>query len=256
MRYLAALFLSLLLLWWPSMASATRDLASGNYMDGGTAANTAGAASMAVGGCVKLDGLGAMQVPLFRGVTALNNGYDLRVLATSGNLSWFNYENDSADGTATTAITSGSWWCIGMIQSGSGGSGSIKFVRFQPSTGTLATEDVGMFVGPSPSGTHKLLLGGRWNGALANEANGDYARFFVASGVSVTAADMQTYFCGGAAPTGSDGVWELAGSASPEPDTSGNGYDLTLSGTSAGSALDACPSASTPRHLMLLGVGQ
>ena len=49
------------------------------------------------------------------------------------------------------------------------------------------------------------------------------------------------------------GAYVLNGTASPEPDTSGNGYDATLTGTGEGSAPDACPNL---RGLMLLGVGR
>lgn len=235
-------------------AWASRDVAATNYMDGGTAANTAMSAPFTVATCFKPDAIGTMQAMMFRGVTALNNGWDFRIEAT-GNLSLFNYESDSATGTATTAASASTWLCYAAVMTGSGAGGSVKFVRYTPSTDTTASEDVGMFVGPSPTGTHKLLIGGRWNGALANPATGDYARTGVWSGVALTTDQLKTWFCTGVAASGGDGLWELAGTASPEPDSSGNGYDLTLSGTSAGSALTACPVAGGS-NLMLMGVGR
>lgn len=237
-----------------SPAWASRDVASTNYMDGGTAANTEMSAPFTVAIMFKPDAIGTMQVMISRAVSALNNGWDFRIDA-SGALSLFNYETDSATGTSTTAPSAGTWYGLAAIMTGSAGSGTVKFVRFTPGTDTLATEDIGMFVGPSPTGTHKLLIGGRWNGALANPATGDYARAGVWSGVALTTAELRTWFCSGSAASGSDGLWALAGSASPEPDTSGNGYDLTLSGTSAGSTVTACPVVGGS-GLMLMGVGQ
>lgn len=243
----------LILLLFATPAWASRDVATTNYMDGGVAANTAMTVPFTVAVMFKADAIGTMQAMMFRGVTALNNGWDFRIEA-SGALSFFNYETDSATGTSTTTPVAGTWYGLAAIVTGSGAGGSVKFVRFTPGTNTMASEDVGMFVGPSPTGTHKLLIGGRWNGALANPATGDYARAGVWSGVGLTTDQLRTWFCDGSAATGGDGLWQLAGSASPEPDTSGNAYDLTLSGTSAGSTVTACPAGSG--SLMLLGVGR
>lgn len=250
MRFIKTLLVLLLL--WPSSAMASRDLSSTNYMDGGTAANTSFSSSpFTVAGMVKLDSItGSFQTLIFRGVTALNNGWDLRVSATTGALCFFNYETDSACGTATTAPAAGTWYLVGAIVTGTNGSGTVKFVRYTPSTGTLATEDIGMFVAPSPAGTFKLLIGGRWNGALVNLSTGDFARFGVWAGDALTTTQLITWACTGVAAAGGDGLWELAGSASPETDSSGNSYSLTLSGTAAGSALDTCPIAGVRGPLL------
>lgn len=116
---------------------ASRDVASTDYMDGGTAANTAMSAPFTVAIMFKPDAIGTMQVMISRAVSALNNGWDFRIEA-SGALSLFNYETDSATGTSTTAPSAGTWYGLAAIMTGSAGSGTVKFVRFTPGTDTLA----------------------------------------------------------------------------------------------------------------------
>ena len=74
-----------------------------------------------------------------------------------------------------------------------------------------------------------------------------------AAGTATTDAALIAWACNGTVPTGADAVYVLNGTASPEPDTSGNAYDAALTGTGEGSAPDACPNL---RGLMLMGVGR
>src|SRR5574340_227292 len=103
----------LMLLALISPAHASRSLnGTTDYMDGGTATLTAQASPMAVGGCVNLTAItGSDQVLASRIVAAGNNGWEFRVKATTGVLTFSNPENQSVDGTATTAVTAGSWQC-------------------------------------------------------------------------------------------------------------------------------------------------
>ncbi|MBF0260281.1 MAG: hypothetical protein HQL97_00415 [Magnetococcales bacterium] len=196
---------------------------------------------------------GALQVPLSRITSAGSNGAELRIVNTSGNLQVESNGSDTFTGSSTTAIAAGTWYLIAFRANGTDCSAAIHLLRYTMSTGATATEDGTFCWNETPSGTHDLVIGGRQAGFLQYPFGGSLAKALIVAGTATTDADLIAWACNGTIPTGTDAAYVLNGTASPEPDTSGNGYDATLTGTGEGSAPDACPNL---RGLMLMGVGR
>jgi hypothetical protein len=212
----------------------SRDLASGDYMDGGTTANLAQTNAMTIAVMVNLDAVGSQQSLIARIIDTATNGWRIDVMA-DGTMLYKLEESDNAAGTATTAVSASTWYGLAVVTSGVDGAGSARFIRYTAATGATATENIGFFNAPSPAGTFKFTIGGRWQGgAITGSAPGLYARCGVWSGVSLSDADVVSWFRYQSTPAGGDGLWTLAGTASPEPDASANAYNLTLSGTAQG----------------------
>lgn len=213
----------------------SRDLASGDYLDAGTAANLAQTHAMTIAALVNADAITAANQGLVSRYATLSNGWELLIQATTGNLYYRLAESDDAVATATTALTAGTWYGVAAVVSGVDGAGNVHFMRYTAATGATVTEEKSFFNAPSATGTFKAVIGGAWDGsALQRPYAGLIARVGVWAGVSLSDADLLNWFRYLSAPTGGDGLWTLAGTASPEPDASGNGYDLTLSGTTQG----------------------
>ncbi len=250
-RYLLILLISLCSTS-PAWAVGSVDLDSGEYLDAGVAANTAHGSQLSLAIMVNLDSCtpGATQALMARLVSDASSGYEFDVNDTTCTLSIWSEANDLINGTATTALTAGSWYGVGVTVNGSGGGAAVHFVRYNPSTGALATEDTSIFWAATPSGVQKLTFGGKWLGALNFPTAGLLAKALITNRATVlTDAEMINWFCNSAAPAGTDGAWLLNESATPSLDTSGNSYSATWTGTvTAGSAPTACPSVSAKRR--------
>lgn len=191
---------------------------------------------------------GSLQVPLSRITSAESNGAELRIVNTSGNLQVESNGSDTFSGSATTAVTAGTWYGIAFRVNGTDCSAAIHLLRYTMATGASATEDGTFCWNETPSGTHDLVIGGRNAGFLQYPFGGSIAKALIVAGTAVTDDALRAWFCNGTVPTGADAVYVLNGTASPEPDTSGNAYDAALTGTGTGDAPDACPGGMLRRR--------
>lgn len=248
----------LCLLVTPSWGAGSRDFnGTTDFADAGAAANAAQASLFTVAIMAKLDTLstGGWQSLISHITSTVGNGWELQILDTSGFIRATSSGSDSFSGTSTTAASTGAWFGFAARMNGTDCSATVHLLRYTPSTGVSATEDGTFCWNPTPSGTHALYIGGRKEATFQRPTNGMLAKALVVAGTATTDADIIAWFCNGTIPTGTDAAYVLNGTASPEPDTSGNGYNATLTGTAAGTTPDACPVASSG-GMLLRGVGR
>lgn len=99
--------------------------------------------------------------------------------------------------------------------------------------------------------TSRTLVVGN-NGAFNSAVDGDLA-WVAMYPIALSGAQIVEVMEQGSI-TGADGAWEINGS-SPEPDSSGNGRNLTVTGTTVTDGPAGVPPTGRPSRLLLLGIG-
>lgn len=151
-------------------------------------------------------------------------------LNSDGTLSFVTPGLDERIGTATTAVTTGTWWYVACAKSGS----QTRFVRVS-TLGVLAGENFA-FLDTAGNGT-AARIGCYNSGTDGDFFNGSIAQVGVWIPEQLSDADLLTmaFAClPSAITTADDGFWQLSPTSpgdSPEPDLSGNGYNGTVTGT-------------------------
>ena len=216
-----------------------------DYLDAGAAANCVQTTPLTLAAVIKLDSLagGVTQAVMCRYAQDTGYGWRFNILPTTGVWGFTEVGVDDGNGTSTTAISTGVWTGIGIVITGTGPGSTVHLVRHVLGTGVTTTEDTTMWFQHDPSSGTQHMTIGCWYTATPVQFpfGGSITRCAVWSGVALTDDELKAWFCNETVKSGADGVWVLHGSASPEPDSSGNGYDMTVTGATAGSDPDACP---------------
>lgn len=165
-------------------------------------------------------------------------------LGSGGQLKLVTPGLDERTGTATTQITTGTWWYVACAKSGS----QTRFVRIDTG-GTLAGENLA-FLDTAGNGT-AARIGCQNNGTSNTDFfNGSIAQVGVWIPEQLSDANLITLSQAclpSAIATADDGFWQLSPDSpgvSPEPDLSGNGYDGTVTGTTWATHPISCASGA------------
>jgi hypothetical protein len=152
---------------------------------------------------------------------------------SGANLNFAKLVSTDAAGTALTALVAGPWFAV-MVHTGTGLAATFR--RFNLSSEAMASEtvaDAGAITVPAtdPGRIGEWLAGGsRWNGRIAEVGLWNRGPFSEPEFLDWILKALDNRGTEGFT-TNLKGYWALEGTASPEPDSSGNGNDGTLVGT-------------------------
>jgi hypothetical protein len=223
-------------------------------LDMGDATNLNGAFPMTVGAWVNLDAL-ALAPFISRGSTASNGaGWYFGCGDASGNVTFGKsgvntYDSSNAD----VQIATGTWsYHAAVIDNATGG--TFYKVALDGTVTSQADSSVGSFSATACNKSRIACLG---RIADSNFVNGRIAELSVYVGEAFTSNEIRTLALYGQSAVAytPDGYWRLLGTDDPEPDSSGNSYNGTVTGAVQADGPPGIPASAASYRLMMLGIG-